>query len=101
MKKGVSVVPSKNLVSNIGFGVDSENTMLEIGVSVLPPNFMRFPLKHPKDIHINEKSDLFVEKYHYKITVVWVFIRRLFNCFPAIKTILKRIVKKYKLSNAI
>lgn len=92
-KKKISIVPSVNLVHNIGFGVESENTMLELGVSVLPSSFMRFPMKHPKGIHINEKSDLFVEKYHYKITVVWVFIRRLSSYFPTIKSVVKKTIK--------
>ena len=60
----VSVVPSVNLVSNIGFGSDATHTT---GVSVLAnmaTEEILFPLKHPDEILNNIKLDeIFFKKY--------------------------------------
>lgn len=59
----VSIVPGRNLVSNIGWGGDSTNTASknqEMEMATFP---MKFPLKHPDFIVPDEKADQYVEDY--------------------------------------
>jgi hypothetical protein len=51
------ILPNKNLVSNIGFGVDATNTFSEGNTSNLPVASMKFPLKHPIAIFPSNKLD--------------------------------------------
>ena len=46
---GLSVIPSKNLVSNIGFGRDATNTKSSTPIDLYPAQLqaMDFPLRHP------------------------------------------------------
>lgn len=55
----LNIIPSKNLVSNIGFGVDSTHTTeKDHPFSNLPSVEMEFPLSHPPEVIRNMKSDL-------------------------------------------
>lgn len=55
------IVPKLNLVSNIGFGVDSTHTKSKkYRFSNQPSNELKFPIDHPKLIHINT---LFEKRY--------------------------------------
>jgi hypothetical protein len=49
----VSVVPEKNLVSNIGFGASSTHTKFESFTAEVPSEAISFPLRHPKSIKEN------------------------------------------------
>ena len=55
--KRVSIVPSSNLVSNVGFGEDATHTKVITDMIKLPSNRMRFPLIHPKEIHADNTFD--------------------------------------------
>ncbi len=48
-QKGLSVMPSKNLVANIGFGRDATNTKSTTSIDLYPAKLqsMNFPLVHP------------------------------------------------------
>ena len=55
----LGVVPSVNLISNIGFGVDATHTTATSPLSELPTVPMPFPLKHPSIRARNLKADRF------------------------------------------
>lgn len=57
----LSIVPGRNLISNIGWGDTSTNTANrnpEMGMATFP---MEFPLKHPFFVVPNEQADTFTE----------------------------------------
>ncbi len=66
----VSIVASVNLISNIGFGIDSthftddKRSLYEN----LPTTEIQFPLKHPPFVIPDYQADKFKEKYDYQIT---------------------------------
>ena len=50
----VSIVPSKNLISNIGFGETATNTSSGKDIrACLPTSPLSFPLKHPNEIEVD------------------------------------------------
>jgi hypothetical protein len=55
---GLSVIPSKNLVSNLGIGPDASNTKQNIRINMFPFTIerMTYPLDHPSVI-LNRKFD--------------------------------------------
>jgi hypothetical protein len=54
----VSVVPEKNLVSNIGFGASSTHTKFESFTAEVPSEALSFPLRHPQSIEENRCAGL-------------------------------------------
>ncbi len=60
-QNGLCISPSKNLVSNIGFGVDATHTKSPKGVwTNLPSVDMDFPLRHPPYIAPDVTSEQFI-----------------------------------------
>lgn len=58
MQGGLSVTPSKNLISNIGFSEDATHTKsLVAGVSNLEARTMQFPLVEPPDVIVDRAFD--------------------------------------------
>ena len=62
--KMVTIIPKTNLISNIGFGNSATNT--KISVKLPKTNSIRFPLKHPKEVTINEPLDMIYSKKLYQ-----------------------------------
>ncbi|WP_081212330.1 hypothetical protein [Salegentibacter sediminis] len=61
IKKGLCIVPNKNLVSNLGHREDSAHTKDSSHWRAnLNIEEMGFPLKHPKRIAVNRKADKFL-----------------------------------------
>jgi hypothetical protein len=59
---GLSILPNKNLISNIGFGADATHTLnLESEQSKLPKCEMSFPIKNPLFILQSSIADDFTE----------------------------------------
>jgi hypothetical protein len=59
---GLSILPNKNLISNIGFGPDATHTMdLDSQHSKLDRADVSFPLKHPKLVVYDRLADDFTE----------------------------------------
>lgn len=80
MNSGLTIVPSKNLVSNIGFGIDATHTVNEDSItSNLETKSMQFPLISPTSV----VPDIEYESKIYKI----MFGK------PSIQTIIKRKLK--------
>lgn len=64
-----SIIPSNNLIKNIGFGDNATHTNHkepQYSINLIPTE-MNFPILHPNDIDINNKFDRLVEKNVYKI----------------------------------
>lgn len=58
----LSIIPTVNLVSNIGFGADATHTQGEGPHSCLPVEPMVFPLQHPSIILQNQEADAFTAR---------------------------------------
>lgn len=56
-RRGLTVVPNVNLVSNIGFGTDATHTTHTAGFADLPAEGLGFPLIHPEAFAANRAAD--------------------------------------------
>ncbi|MBC5773500.1 nucleotide-diphospho-sugar transferase [Pontibacter sp. KCTC 32443] len=84
----LSVVPSRNLVTNIGFGVNANHTVdVNSPANNLPAKKLNFPLKHPKKYY---KIKLFERDY---VKGVWANRKRK-STFLQFKTMLKYYLNK-------
>lgn len=60
---GLSVYPSKNLISNLGFRADATQTTIEGGAyAAIPVEPMVFPLVHPPMVSHNPRLEKFFER---------------------------------------
>jgi hypothetical protein len=87
--RGLSIIPQKNLVKNIGFGPEATHTKAD-------PNFkmdleeIEFPLKHPDYVKRCEEADIYSMKKLFLQPVWKVFISKI---LPAgIKGVVKRYI---------
>ena len=63
---GLSVLPSVNLVSNIGFGPEATNTRSGSGrMENLSSRSISFPLEHPQQIVRDYTSDRYTTRHHF------------------------------------
>ncbi len=67
MQNGLAIIPSVNLVSNIGFGPESTHTKGKSKFANMAVADMDFPLRHPPFIIRDTKADDFVQKTHFDI----------------------------------
>jgi len=71
--KGVTIMPTKNLISNIGFGKEATHTKVKMSLGNLPTHKLEFPLKCLADnsgLDNNHKYDLEQYMSIYKRTSV-------------------------------
>jgi len=61
--KLLNILPSVNLISNIGFGKDSTHGGVNCMANV-PRQEMMFPMKHPSCAERNKKADLYSLRYY-------------------------------------
>jgi len=59
------ILPARNLISNIGFGVGATHTVGISEIANLPVEPLRFPLAHPVGIFANRIADAFTAKKCY------------------------------------
>jgi hypothetical protein len=83
-KEGLCINPSKNLVSNIGFGEYSTNGFKEDNPNVNLPTFEIKEIVHPKEIRIDKKAIDYIFRIHYGI-----------NSEKVVKDNIKAIIKRY------
>ncbi len=78
-RDGVSIIPSRNLVQNIGFDASATNTFSATNSKLLQPSLnLEFPLNHPKTTSVNKTADLYVEKHIFEIKpVLFTFVDRI------------------------
>lgn len=58
----LSVVPRKNLVTNLGFGATASHTRSNNRAANVPVAPMEFPLRHPPSIEMNANADRHIQK---------------------------------------
>jgi hypothetical protein len=67
LQNGLSILPSKNLISNIGFGSQATNTFGKRNrLANNPVHQMQIPLTHPPYVQRFMPADLFIERYVYR-----------------------------------
>lgn len=65
-KEGMlAVLPSRNLVTNIGFGEGSTHTLRPNRFANMPIGPMSFPLVHPTSVRPFDAADQYTERIHY------------------------------------
>lgn len=74
--KMVSIMPEKNLISNIGFGENATHTTGPSIFSKMETKSIEFPLRHPKSVEINRDADEFTANLHFRAQS---FIERVIN----------------------
>jgi hypothetical protein len=57
-RRGLSIAPAVNLISNIGFGPDATHTRKMDPTANLPTEPIEFPLIHPQTVVANTQADL-------------------------------------------
>lgn len=75
---GLSIVPAKNLVQNVGFGSDATNTKLGRKSLSQTVRSLRFPLTHPNEIEGNNDADEYTGKTLYATAknMIIVYIKK-------------------------
>jgi len=67
---GLSILPSVNLVSNIGFYSDATHTAGKSRFANMPVEALRFPLQHPSFLICDLKADNFTQNNVYKWSIL-------------------------------
>ena len=66
IQNGLSILPSLNMVSNIGFGFDATNTISMTDYANIKAYSADLPLKHPPLVKRHEKADRHTQLIHYE-----------------------------------
>lgn len=70
LKNGLIIIPTVNLISNIGFGIDSTHTKDFRGIgSQVQLEEIKFPLKHPEKVEVCNSVELYEETIHHHLNV--------------------------------
>lgn len=90
-QSGLSIIPSLNLVSNIGFGPDATHTTSESSLSRLSVTDI-WDIKHPKLIVRDANADNYTFKCHYGGMNMkkQIFIFNVKNTIKSIKSVFKQ-----------
>lgn len=86
LRKELSVIPSKNLIENLGFGADATHTTQMTSPLIIPRRKMDFPLIHNECIQPDDSYDI---KLKPKIPARGLFLRQ---AKEVMKKILKNII---------
>lgn len=91
---GLTCLPQRNLVTNIGFGEVSTHTKRGDGyVESLPLQEMELPMRHPAFVVRDSFADLRTDRMHFKINftlLVKAWMVALLRAIPVINNVLKR-----------
>lgn len=74
-KGRLTILPSVNLISNIGFSADATHTVSASRFSNLPVRSIDFPLRHPTEVIQNKTADDFTKRDWF-LTPLW---KKIFN----------------------
>lgn len=77
----LTIVPSKNIVMNIGYGSEASSTKWGVPEHIKKLNLEKLypPYIHPTEIKIDKDYDSLVERVHFEINIKTVFITMLRN----------------------
>lgn len=68
VNEGLTILPRKNLVSNIGFNMRGTHTINSSDkLANLPVYKMEFPLKRPNKITVNFQADVYSSEHHFNL----------------------------------
>ena len=73
----ISIMPSKNLIRNIGFGLGATHTKYRSPLADLPIYPMKFPLLHPPRVEIDVSSDRHTEKNQFSASFLSKILNRI------------------------
>ncbi len=91
IQNGLSVVPHKNLVSNIGFDTDATHTSKAANsIFIKPLESMQFPLQHPEFVLPDLEADKILVKSHFAFLKHYKIKQYIKNFIPTF--ILKKLV---------
>lgn len=81
MQNGLTIIPSVNLVSNIGFGSEATHTKAESQLANMVMTAMDFPLRHPPFVIRDIEADSFVQRTifyvpNFFLKIIKKFLRR-------------------------
>ncbi len=90
LNNGISIIPNRNLISNIGFGIESNfaNDRNSLDAN-LKTSDINLPLKHINEIIFNNSEQKYVEKKIYKITFQKYLINSFYKKYVKFKNIFK------------
>ncbi len=94
--EGLSILPSTNLVSNIGFSKTALHTQnIKNPLAAIPANDIDFPLNHPLEQKRNIKAELshYAKLFPRKITLL---IKSIFFPNPEKKYLLVEIIRRFR-----
>ena len=79
----LSVIPSRNMISNIGFGSEATHTVNPKSVySNSPRSEMEFPLSHPLEVKADEVHDLAIENEKFQTGALNSVALQVFEILP-------------------
>jgi hypothetical protein len=84
---GLAIVPSVNLVSNIGYGEDATHTKKKSKLSNIPTSEITFPLKHPLLLSRNLKMDILIQNKVFMKNLLYRIAKYLAKNFMPLKSI--------------
>ena len=91
INNALSIVPNKNLIQNIGFGVDSTHTNGSHENKIFAYHELDKPISHPKSLI----SDRYYDNFIYKEVFNWKGLsEKLFDASHIFKVIKNRIISK-------
>ena len=76
---GLSVVPSVNLISNLGFSKESTHTKKPSPLANMFTERIELPLKHPQLISRHQKADRYVERQQFSRPILYRLLQKFFR----------------------
>jgi hypothetical protein len=73
---GYGIIPTNNLVSNIGFGEDSTHTAAHVDGGFTPTRPVNFPLVHPPEVRRDQAWDQKAERDHFTRPARWRTVKQ-------------------------
>jgi hypothetical protein len=91
LQNGLTIVPSRNLVKNIGFGDDAAHTKSNSArLSTQPLETISFPLEHPGAVKRDHVADRWIDLIVYGTKNVPVY-RRILRKIPGLRRVVRQI----------
>lgn len=96
LRDGVSAVPTTNLVSNIGMGVDASHTHARDWRARIPRDAMAFPLRHPAEVARHRAADRWADLHVYGTRFAFPWIRRIVRHVPGAPPFVRAVREGYR-----
>ncbi len=97
LRNGLSINPTINLVSNIGFGPDAMQAKDENSIFAnIPSHEIKFPLIHPKEISVDHTADAFTFRQNFGIDkkLRYRLLRPIKTAFPKQYKLIRKLFRK-------